>query len=106
MAGVFKRASDRARGKAGKWTGWWRGEDGKKHMEALFTDRERSLTVARNRETEATLVQERYTAPAARPRREASFRAIGDHLGDYHRNLLAKGDTEKHARDVEQALLA
>src|SRR5262249_49625475 len=97
VAGAFKRKSDRARGKAGKWTGWYFGADGKQHQFAGLTDKAKTLEIANAREADARRVREGLADPNERVRREASFRPVADHVEDYRLNLLARGDTAKHA---------
>jgi integrase len=104
VAGVYKRASDRARGKSGKWTAWFLGEDGRKHERAAFPDRARSLELAQHLEAEARRVREGLAAPGDRARREAAARPVAEHVEDYRRDLLARGDRPKHAAHVAGAV--
>jgi integrase/recombinase XerD len=105
MAGVHKRKSDRRRGKSGKWTAWWIGEDGKQHQRAAFTDRGRSLELAHHLEAEARRVREGIVEPGERARREAAARPIADHVADYRLDLLAKADGPRHAQHVAGVLV-
>lgn len=104
MAGAYKRSSDKARGKAGKYTIWWIGDDGKRHYQAGTTDRTKSLEIANRLEAEARLVREGLVDPGERRRREAAFRPPTDHVEDYRLGLLAKGDSPRHAKHVAGVL--
>ena len=46
MAGVYKRESDKARGKRGKWTAWWINHEGKRTCKAHGTDKAAALRAA------------------------------------------------------------
>lgn len=105
MPGVYKRKSDRARGKAGKWTAWWTGENGKQHSRAAFTDKGQSLELAFAMEAECRRVREGLTDPGDRARREAGLKPVADHVEDYRLGLLAKGDTPKHCLNVRTVLV-
>lgn len=105
MAGVYKRQSDKDRGKAGKWSYWFVGEDGKRKYKAGSADRGRTLELALNAEAEARRVREGIVEPGERVRREAALKPIADHVEDYRLSLIAKEDTAKHARDIASALL-
>jgi len=104
MASVYKRKSDRARGKAGKWTCCYLGADGKKKQSAGVTDKAESQRRANQLEAEALAVREGRVDPAESGRRRAALRPLADHLADYRIDLLAKGDTEKHVKDAANAL--
>lgn len=104
MAGAYKRASDKARGKAGKYTIWWYGADGKRHYQTGTTDRTKSLEIANRLEAEARLVKEGLIDPNERKRREASSTPLSQHLADYRLELLSKGGSEKHADHVKGVL--
>lgn len=104
MASVYKRESDRKRGRAGKWTCCYLGADGKKKQKAGVTDKAESLRIANALEGEARLVREGLADPADRERREAGLAALSGHLEDYRAHMLAKGDTPKHADRTANAL--
>lgn len=109
MPGAFKRASDKRRGKAGKWTGWYYDEQGKVRRFAGSTDKGATLELARAKEAEARLIAGGLVDPKARKAREATGRPIEEHVWEYRDHLLAKGDTAKHAnhtRGVVSRLLA
>lgn len=100
MAGVYRRGTDKERGKAGRYTAWWLGPDGKRKSRVAYTDRAASLQFAREQETQAALIRDGLVDPAEQARRQAALRSIEDHIEDYRRQLLAKGDTSSHARHV------
>lgn len=104
MAGVFKRASDKARGKAGKWTAWWIGPDGRRKSRAAYTDKAASLELARRNEAEAGLIRDGLLDAGALTRRDADRRPVADHAEDYRRHLLAKGDTPRHCAATASAI--
>lgn len=104
MAGVYKRKSDRARGKAGKYTAWWVDESGKRRVKAAFTDRAKSLELANFLDAEARRVREGLAEPGEARRREASRRTLADHVADYKADLLARGDKPKHASEAASSI--
>ncbi|AGA28741.1 tyrosine-type recombinase/integrase [Singulisphaera acidiphila] len=104
MPGVWKRPSDRARGKVGKWTIWWIDEHGKRKRKAAFTDKGKSLELAHHLEAEARRVREGIVDPGDRSRREAALKPLETHIVDYESALLAKGDKAKHAHDIASAI--
>jgi integrase/recombinase XerD len=104
MAGAYKRKSDKARGKDGKWTGWFINAEGKKEQFVGTTDKATTLELARRKEAEAKLIRDGMIDPTTRARREASNRSPASHVEDYRDALLAKGDTPKHAQHVASAL--
>lgn len=106
MAGVWMRPSDKARGKRGKWTGWWRDEHGKRRKFAGTTDKAITLKIAQEKEAEAALVRAGLLGRAAITRREAGAKPAPGHIVDYRDSLLAKGDTAKHANHIAGVLKA
>jgi integrase/recombinase XerD len=104
VAGVFKKPSDRARGKAGKWTAWWVDERGRRRRRAAFTDRAASLRMAQDLEMEARRVREGIVDPGERARRDAGLRPVVEHVEDYRLGLLARGDTPRHAAHAAGAV--
>lgn len=104
MAGVYKKPSDRARGRAGKWTCWWFDEHGKRRKKAGYTDKGRSLELAQHLEAEARRVKEGIVDPGERTRREAGLKPVAAHVADYEASLFAKGDTSKHAHHAAGAI--
>lgn len=100
MAGVYKRPSDKKRGKSGKWTIWYYGTDGKRHKKVGVTDKAESLRIANQLETEARLVREGAVGRHEKKQRDASLRDIAAHVEDYRLQLLARDDTAKHAKDT------
>ena len=104
MAGVYKRASDRARGKAGKWTMWWSGPDGKKVTRTGTTDKSKSLELARHLEAEAAREREGLVTPAEKARRKGASKPLAEHIEDYREALIARGGTAKHAKHIAGVL--
>jgi integrase len=105
VAGVFKRPSDKARGKAGKWTAWWFGPDGRRRSRAAYTDKAASFELARRNEAEASLVRDGLLDAGALARRDADRRPVADHAEDYRRHLIAKGDCPKHCAATASAIV-
>jgi len=72
VASVFKREVDRRRGAVGKWTGSYRGPDGRWRSFAGSTDKAATQAEANRREAEARLVRvgsaHRHAFNAACPR--------------------------------------
>jgi hypothetical protein len=91
VAGVWKRKSDKARGKSGKYIVWWIGEDGRRHTKPGLTDRARSLELANHLEAEARRVREGVVEPGERTRREASLKPVAAHVEDYRLGLSPRG---------------
>lgn len=104
MACVFKRATDRARGKAGKWTGCYVDEHGKRRSFVCVTDKAKSIEMAQHRETEAMRVREGVVSPQERTRREASLQTLARTIADYHDRLISRGATAKHADHVAKVI--
>lgn len=104
MAGVYKRESDKKRGKAGKWTAWYKNKDGKQVNRVAFTDKARSLEWARKMEADARGEREGLIDPKDRDRREHAGRPVAEHIDAYAASLAAKGDTAKHVGEVRRML--
>jgi integrase len=104
VAFVRKRETDQARGRSGKYTCYFVGDDGKRHSRAGTTDRAESLKLATHLEAEATRIRTGELDDGERKRREASLAPVADHLADYREELEAKGDTSKHVSRTVRAL--
>lgn len=104
MASVHRRKSDKARGKAGKYTCTWLGADDKRKSRAGTTDKAESLKLAQRYESEARLERDGLIDPAKVARRTAAARTPADHVDDYRRDLLASGFGGKHAAEVASVL--
>lgn len=104
MATVRKRKSDEERGKAGKYTCYFIGADGKRHSRVGVSDRAESQRIANHLEDEARKIRDGRMDAAEVVRREARLRGINSHVNDYEAELRAKGDTEKHCRRTSAAL--
>ena len=98
MASVSKKPTDRARGKQGKWTCHYLGEDGKRKSKVGVTDKAESLRIANHLEEEARMIRLGLVDRNDRNRREASLRSVADHCEDYRLSLIDKGDTLRHCR--------
>jgi hypothetical protein len=87
-----------------KWYGEWKDPDGTEHCEPLATDR----TAAEQMLAERVRKAELKHAGVADPFEQRHKRPLAEHLEDYRRFLLAKGDTGEHAdktRNRVQAVL-
>jgi hypothetical protein len=100
MTGVFKRKSDRERGKDGKYTARWIGEDRKKKSCVGTTKRDESLGIARDKEYLARQVRLGLIDPATLTRRDEGRRPVPEHLEDYRLDLIARGDTARHVKNT------
>jgi integrase len=89
----LNEAGDRIQLLTSKWYGEWKDPDGTEHCEPLATDKVAAEQML------AALVRkaELKHAGVADPFEEHSRRPLLEHLEDYRRFLLAKGDTEEHA---------
>ncbi len=96
MSGVYKRQSDKARGKRGRWTIWYTAEDGRRTTRAGFTDKKTSLELADHLESQARRVREGLAEPGEADRRSASRRPLAEHVADFRAVLIARGNTPKH----------
>ena len=104
MPGVFKRASDKARGKAGKWTCWWIDELKVVRQCAGLGDKAASLEIARKKEAECRLVREGLQDPRDMKARSAVGVHVDRHADAYAEGLLDKGDSRQHARHTKGAI--
>ncbi len=104
MASVYKRESDKARGKAGRWTIVYLDEHGRRKARVGYTDKAESLRLAHKLETEAGQIRAGLIDPADLSRREEESRPIAAHVEDYRLYLVASGDTGKHGGEVKTAL--
>jgi integrase/recombinase XerD len=105
MPGAFKRKSDAARGKAGKWTGWFLDEHGKQKQFAGTTDKAGTLEIARAKEAEARFVRAGLLDRRDARRRDAARETIDSHVEDYRLTLIDRADGQKHAAHVAGVLL-
>jgi hypothetical protein len=99
-ASIFRPSyTDKQTGRARKLRRWYvkyRDADGLVRRVAGYTDREATKQLAARLERDAARRQEGMIDPCAEHHR----RLLAEHLDDYRRCLLAKGDTEKHARQT------
>ena len=104
MASLFKRtytkrdpkSGERIKRKVRKWYGEYRDADGINQRVPLCADK----TAARAMLNELVRKAERKLAGLVDPYEEHRKRPLVDHLDDYHRFLLGKGDSEEHARQT------
>lgn len=96
MAGAFKRKADRARGKAGKWTGWYFSPTGRKKTFTGTTDKATTERLARAREDEAALIRAGVIDRKKVSARDAAAKPLSEHLEDYRAYLASKDDGAKH----------
>ena len=102
---MYKRKSDLARGKSGKWTCCYVGSDGKKKQRAGATAKAESLRMAQQWEAEAAAIRDGLVDPREVALKEAGARSVADHVADYQADLLARGDTAKHAQRTARAIV-
>ncbi len=100
MASIFRPAyTDKKTGRARKLKRWYvkyRDADGIVRRVPGYADREATKQLAARLERDAARRQEGMIDPCVEQQR----RPLAEHLDDYRRQLLAKGDTEKHARQT------
>jgi integrase len=101
MASVYRRPEHRPNG---PWTARFKGEDGKWHSRKGYASKAETLKLAQHLEDTAAKVRAGLVDPRAQSRREAELRPVADHVEDYRRALLAKGDTPRHAAHTAGAL--
>ncbi len=94
MASAYRRPEHRPNG---PWTAKWLGADAKWKTKGGFTTKAAAKDYALHQQQEAAKVRAGINDPKAQARREAELRAVADHVEDYRRSLIAKGDTAKHA---------
>jgi integrase/recombinase XerD len=104
MAGAYQRASDKARGKAGKWTGWYLGEAGRKVTFPGTVHKTTTEDMARRLEESARRVSLGLAEPGDQARRVAATKSVATHVEDYRLTLIARAAGEKHARSTAVAL--
>ena len=90
------RQEDRPRRKLKGWYVKYRDADGIVRRVPGYADREATKQLAARLERDAARRQEGMIDPCV----EQQCRPLAEHLDDYRRQLLAKGDTEKHARQT------
>jgi integrase len=98
MASAFKRPHQRKPG--GTWTATYTDADGRRRYKAGFTDKVKTIELARRLESEAKLVREGLIEPTDQTSRQAGLRPASSHVDDYRDYLLSKGVTERHAKHI------
>src|SRR5271156_5444621 len=92
-------ASFRKKGKV--WYFRFTDADGTKRERKGCPDKRVTEDLARDAESEAAKIKAGLIDTATIRRQSEGRRLIGDHLGDWHRAMVAKGRTVKHA-DLSQ----
>jgi integrase len=95
---VYKKASNRRRGAAGKWSGWYIDSTGKKQEFTGTTNESETERMAFALEAEQRKIAVGIIDPADVRRREASRVPLDDHLNDFRDAILAKGGSEVYAK--------
>jgi integrase len=101
MASVYRRPEHRPNG---PWTARYKDAGGKWRSRKGYASKAETERLARHLEDEASKVRAGLVDPRAQSRREAELRPVADHVEDYRRALLAKGDTARHAAHTAGAL--
>lgn len=101
MASAYRRPEHRPNG---KWTARWKDAAGKWRTQTGFVTKAEAERFALYQEQEGRKVRAGLVDPRADARREAELRAVADHVEDYRRALLAKGDTPGHAQHTAGVL--
>ena len=89
MARIWKRGK--------KWYYRYKNGDGKWVDRAGSTDRRVTEELAREAETRATRIRDGISNPRAETMRRHQLRPLMEHLTDWHRMMLDRGLTTKHA---------
>lgn len=104
MAGTYKKASNKKRGAAGKWTGWYLDSTGRKREFTGTTSEAETARMAQGLEAEQRKIAVGIIDPADVRRREASRVPLEDHLDDFRDSILAKGGSEVYAKGRRSAV--
>jgi integrase len=104
VAGVYKRESDKARGKRGKWTAWWINHEGKRVCKAHGTDKAAAQAFANQMEAQSKNESYGMADPRERVWKEHARKPIADHIEDYTNHLASGGDTPKHVKHTKGVL--
>src|SRR5262244_711425 len=72
--------------------------DGKRRMQKGCTDKRATEEMLRRAETEAARIRSGVVDPRDLAYRDHEARPLEDHLAEFQRALIAKGDTRKHAQ--------
>lgn len=104
MPGCWKRASDRKRGKQGRWSIWYKGSDGRKRTMAGFTDKAKSLDMANRLDAEARLVRAGLSDPSKATQKQAATAPIAEHIAAFVAVLKSRGRCEKYLSETKQQI--
>ncbi|CAN5781230.1 hypothetical protein BH23PLA1_BH23PLA1_41460 [soil metagenome] len=96
MASVFKKARDRSR-KGSAWYIAYSDEQGRRRMVKGCSDKAATEAMARKLESEAELRRRGVIDAKADAYAKHEARPLADHLADFKADLLARGNTPKHA---------
>ena len=105
MPGVYKKASNKRRGAAGKWTGWYLDSTGRKREFTGTTNEAETMRMAQALEAEQRKIAVGIIDPADVRRREASRVPLDSHLDDFRDAILAKGGSEVYAKARRSTVL-
>ena len=104
MASVFKRPSDVARGKLGKWTVSYRDQDGKQRTKIGYADKAETLKLAIRLETEAAKLRDGLLDPAEVKRNKHAKIPLTTHLVEFGKHLKDEGDSANYVHRVPIAV--
>lgn len=102
MAGAFKRSSQRKGG--GRWTASYVDEHGKRQHKRGYTDKARTLELARKLEAEARMVRDGLLTRRDQTAAIAATKPIAEHIEAFRGFLAAKGNTATHVSQVASVL--
>src|SRR5215203_216559 len=71
--------------------------DGRRRELRGCPDKKATEQIARDHETKAAMIRAGLVDPKDARYREAEGKPLADHLSDWHADLLARGNTVKHA---------
>ena len=96
MASIFKRTADKGR-RGTPWYIAYKDGSGKRRTIKGFTDKNATESLAQELEIKARLRRLGIIDAKADRQQGETWRSVSSHLADYHKALLAKGNTAKHA---------
>lgn len=101
MPGAWKDSNN----PAGRYRVWYNDERGKRKFARGYTDRKLSLKLAEELEAQARRVREGLAEPGEKARKAAASVPLADHAEDWRLQMLASGDTPRHAKHQAGAAL-
>lgn len=97
MPGVRKRTGkDKVRSEP--WIVWWKDETGKRRWKRGFTDKAKSLDLARTLDDQARAIQTGLVSLDEDRARKAQAGSMAEHLSDWAKVMTSKGDQVKHIK--------